>query len=79
MQVRHDELHWEAALEKLLHGFSLRLLVPEKYYKKALKLAPKDNETNYSYALFLENVRNKPSEAEKYYKKSGRSAPAKVK
>lgn len=34
MQVRSEELEWQPALEKLLHSFSLRLLVPEKHYKK---------------------------------------------
>lgn len=33
-QVRMDELEWQPALEKLLHSFSLRLLVPDKHYKK---------------------------------------------
>src|SRR5690606_29197042 len=27
VQVKPEELHWQPALEKLLHGFSLRLLV----------------------------------------------------
>jgi uncharacterized protein YPO0396 len=34
MQVRSEELEWQPALEKLLYSFSLRLLVPEKHYKK---------------------------------------------
>ncbi len=34
MQVTAEELDWQPALEKLLHGFALRLLVPEKHYKK---------------------------------------------
>jgi uncharacterized protein YPO0396 len=33
-QVRSDSLEWQPAIEKLLHSFSLRLLVPEKHYKK---------------------------------------------
>jgi uncharacterized protein YPO0396 len=33
-QVRTDEMEWQPALEKLLHSFSLRLLVPDKHYKR---------------------------------------------
>lgn len=32
--VRSEENHWEPAIEKLLHNFALRLIVPDKYYKK---------------------------------------------
>jgi len=34
MQVRGDELDWQPALEKLLNPLALRLLVPDKHYKK---------------------------------------------
>lgn len=34
LQVRTEDLDWQPVLEKLLHGFSLRLLVPDKHYKK---------------------------------------------
>ncbi len=34
MQVRSGELLWQPALEKLLNPFALRLLVPDKHYKK---------------------------------------------
>jgi len=34
MQVRADELDWQPALEKLLNPLALRLLVPDKHYKK---------------------------------------------
>ncbi|MGE7777786.1 ATP-binding protein [Chitinophaga sp. NPDC101104] len=37
MQVREDEMIWQPALEKLLRNFALRLLVPDKYYKKVNK------------------------------------------
>lgn len=37
MQVRSEEMIWQPALEKLLHSFALRLLVPDKYYKKVNK------------------------------------------
>lgn len=37
MQVKSTELAWQPAMEKLLHGFALRLLVPDKHYKKVNK------------------------------------------
>lgn len=32
LQVREDERDWEGAIERLLHGFGLSLLVPDRYY-----------------------------------------------
>lgn len=32
IEVRKDEEEWEGAIERLLHGFALSMLVPEKYY-----------------------------------------------
>lgn len=34
LQVREDERDWEGAIERLLHGFGLSLLVPDQYYAK---------------------------------------------
>jgi uncharacterized protein YPO0396 len=34
LQVKADEQHWEAATEKLLHNFALRILVPDQYYHR---------------------------------------------
>ncbi len=34
IQVKPDEKHWEPAIEKLLHSFALRILVPDKYYQQ---------------------------------------------
>jgi uncharacterized protein YPO0396 len=53
MQVRSDEHAWEPVLEKLLHGFSLRLLVPEKHYKKVNKYV---NQTNLRSRLVYNRV-----------------------
>lgn len=33
IQVRGDERDWEGAIERLLHGFGLSLLVPEEHYR----------------------------------------------
>ncbi|RJP78625.1 MAG: ATP-dependent exonuclease SbcCD, C subunit-like protein [Desulfobacteraceae bacterium] len=34
LRVREDERDWEGAIERLLHGFGLSLLVPDRYYAK---------------------------------------------
>lgn len=34
LKVKDDSLHWEDSIERVLHNFSLRLLVPEKYNKQ---------------------------------------------
>jgi len=34
LQVREDERDWEGAIERLLHGFGLSLLVPDRYYAR---------------------------------------------
>ncbi|MFN2366326.1 MAG: ATP-binding protein [Desulfurivibrionaceae bacterium] len=34
LQVREDQRDWEGAIERLLHGFGLSLLVPDRYYAK---------------------------------------------
>lgn len=33
IRVKVDEKDWENSIEKILHNFGLRLIVPEKYYK----------------------------------------------
>ncbi|RYY90334.1 MAG: hypothetical protein EOO15_02990 [Chitinophagaceae bacterium] len=43
MQVKSEEMEWQPALEKLLHGFALRLLVPEKHYKKVAQYVNRTN------------------------------------
>lgn len=32
LKVKEDENEWELSIEKILHHFALRLIVPEKYY-----------------------------------------------
>jgi len=34
IRVKDDEKTWELSIEKILHSFALRLIVPEKYYAK---------------------------------------------
>lgn len=43
IQVKPEELHWQPAIEKLLHSFSLRLLVPDKHYKKVTSYVNNNN------------------------------------
>lgn len=32
IKVKEDEMNWESSVEKVLHNFALRLIVPPKYY-----------------------------------------------
>lgn len=34
ISVKDNERHWEYAIERILHNFALRLIVPEKYYQQ---------------------------------------------
>lgn len=34
IRVKENEKNWENTIEKILHNFALRLIVPEKYYEK---------------------------------------------
>lgn len=34
IRLKDDEREWEYAIERILHNFALRLIVPEKYYRK---------------------------------------------
>jgi uncharacterized protein YPO0396 len=57
MQVRSDCIEWQPALEKLLRAFSLRLLVPDKYYKKVNKYV---NNNSLGMRLVYEHVTESP-------------------
>ncbi|GHS88441.1 hypothetical protein FACS189487_06720 [Campylobacterota bacterium] len=43
IQVLPKEKEWELAIEKVLHNFALRLIVPEKYYKEVNKYVNDNN------------------------------------
>lgn len=43
MQVRDEEQAWEGALERVLHGFSLTMLVDEKHYKPLSQYVNRQN------------------------------------
>lgn len=34
ISLKDDEREWESAIERILHNFALRLIVPEKYYRQ---------------------------------------------
>ena len=55
MQVRADELNWQPALEKLLRPFAMRMLVPDKQYKKVNRYV---NQTNLKARLVYNLVKD---------------------
>ena len=57
MQVRSDSMEWQPTLEKLLRSFALRLLVPDKYYKKVNRYV---NNNNLRTRLVYEHITDNP-------------------
>ena len=57
MQVRSDSMEWQPTLEKLLRSFSLRLLVPDKHYKKVNRFV---NNNNLRTRLVYEHITDNP-------------------
>ncbi|MBV7531737.1 ATP-binding protein [Chitinophaga sp. sic0106] len=43
LRVKDDESHWEFAIEKVLHNFALRLLVPEGYISRINRYINENN------------------------------------
>jgi uncharacterized protein YPO0396 len=43
IKVREEEKNWELSIEKILHNFALRLIVPDKYYSKVNEYVNKTN------------------------------------
>ncbi len=43
IKVKEDEVNWEASIEKVLHNFALRLIVPPKYYSKVNEYVNSNN------------------------------------
>ncbi|GHT15366.1 ATP-binding protein [Bacteroidia bacterium] len=43
MRVKDNEKEWELSIEKILHNFALRLIVPEKYYTKVNQFVNSNN------------------------------------
>ncbi|HTI93379.1 MAG TPA: SbcC/MukB-like Walker B domain-containing protein [Puia sp.] len=55
MQVRNEELDWQPAMEKLLNPLALRLLVPDKHYKKVTRYV---NNTNLRTRLVYNHIKD---------------------
>lgn len=59
ISLKDDECEWESAIERILHNFALRLIVPEKYYRQVNEYVNNHNlrgrivyqRYNYSAAL----------------------------
>ncbi|HUW05668.1 MAG TPA: SbcC/MukB-like Walker B domain-containing protein [Williamwhitmania sp.] len=43
IKVKEDEVNWESSIEKVLHNFALRLIVPPKYYSKVNEYVNSNN------------------------------------
>jgi len=43
IKVREQDIEWEPSIEKVLHNFALRLIVPEKYYSKVNEYVNRTN------------------------------------
>ncbi|MGE2736036.1 ATP-binding protein [Mycolicibacterium vaccae] len=56
MDLRPDQTRWRTAVEKVLRGAGLRLLVPDQHWTKVLRFV---NETNMRGRLALHHVRTK--------------------
>jgi uncharacterized protein YPO0396 len=59
--LRPDQQRWRVAVEKVLRGVGLRLLVPDRHHAKVLRFV---NETNMRGRLALHHVRNSASGTE---------------
>lgn len=65
IKVRDEELIWESSIEKVLHNFALRLIVPTKYYSKVNEYVNTNNlkgrirYDKYEGQDYLKNLRNK--------------------
>lgn len=65
IKVKEDELHWESSIEKVLHNFALRLIVPPKYYSQVNQYVNSQNLNGrirydkYEEQDYLKNFQNK--------------------
>lgn len=65
IKVKEDELVWEASVEKVLHNFALRLIVPPKYYSQVNQYVNSHNlrgrirYDKYEERDYLKNFRQK--------------------
>lgn len=65
IKVKDDEMKWESSIEKVLHNFALRLIVPPKYYSLVNQYVNSNNlkgrirYDKYEDQDYLKNFRNK--------------------
>ncbi|HAY3535347.1 ATP-binding protein [Elizabethkingia anophelis] len=65
IKVKEDELNWESSIEKVLHNFALRLIVPPKYYSQVNQYVNSHNlkgrirYDKYEEQDYLKNLRQK--------------------
>jgi len=65
IKVKDDEMKWESSIEKVLHNFALRLIVPPKYYSSVNQYVNSNNlkgrirYDKYEDQDYLKNFRNK--------------------
>jgi len=56
IKVKEEEMNWEASIEKVLHNFALRLVVPPKYYSRVNEYVNSNNlRGRIRYDLYEEN------------------------
>ncbi len=53
--IKVNDLEWESSIEKVLHNFALRLIVPEKYYKSVNQYV---NSTNLKGRIIYERYQD---------------------
>ena len=65
IKVKDDEQNWESSIEKVLHNFALRLIVPPKYYSEVNQYVNNHNlrgrirYDKYEEQDYLKNFQNK--------------------
>lgn len=65
IKVKDDEMKWESSIEKVLHNFALRLIVPPKYYSSVNRYVNSNNlkgrirYDSYEDQEYLKNFKNK--------------------
>src|SRR5690606_10764521 len=65
IRVKEDEQHWESSIEKVLHNFALRLIVPQKFYSQVNHYVNSHNlrgrirYDKYEEQDYLKNFQNK--------------------
>jgi uncharacterized protein YPO0396 len=65
IKVKDDEMKWESSIEKVLHNFALRLIVPPKYYSSVNQYVNSNNlkgrirYDRYEDQDYLKNFKNK--------------------